>query len=133
VDRIRELAKEYTDEQLVHHLHQEGWKTNKGNVLTVAGVQWIRYKHAIPAPTLKRVGELTVPEVAAHFGVSRHVVYYWIARQHISARKPATASSVPWFLTLDQQTEQRLQQWVEQSTRIAKDSTSQNLIVGGAL
>jgi DNA invertase Pin-like site-specific DNA recombinase len=133
VDRIRELAKESTDEQLVHQLNQEGWKTNKGNVLTVAGVQWIRYKHAIPAPTLQRAGELTVPEVAARFGVSRHVVYYWIARQHISARKPAPASSVPWFLTLDPQTEQRLRQWVEHSTRIAKDSTSQNLIVGGAL
>ena len=133
VDRIRELAQEYPDEQLAHHLNQEGWKTNKGNVLTGAAVQWIRYKHAIPAPKLKRAGELTVPEVAEYFGVSRHVVYSWIARRHISARKPAPASSVPWFLTLDPQTEQRLWQWVEHSTRIAKESTSQNLIAGGAL
>jgi hypothetical protein len=133
VDRIRALAKEYPDEQLALHLNQEGWQTNKGNGLTVAAVQWIRYKHAIPAPNLKRAGELTVPEVAAHFGVSRHVVYYWIARQHISARKPVPTNSVPWFLTLDPQTEQRLRLWVAQSTRIATGSTSQNVIVGGAV
>jgi hypothetical protein len=133
VDRIRELAHHASDEQMVEQLNQAGVKTRKGNTLTVSAVRWIRYKHAIPAPTLKRAEERTVPAVAEHFGVSRHVVYYWIERHHIPARKLATSKGVSWFLTIDQETEQSLRQWIEQSTRIAKEPISQSPIAGGAL
>jgi DNA invertase Pin-like site-specific DNA recombinase len=133
VERVRELAHHANDEQMVEHLNQAGVKTRKGNPLTVSASRGIRFKHAIPVPDLKRAEERTVPEVAAHFGVSRHVVYYWIERQHIPARKLATPKGVSWFLTIDPETAQRLRQWVEQSARIAKAPTSQNPIVGGAL
>src|SRR5262249_36318289 len=132
VERIRELAHQSNDEQMVAQLNQAGVKTRKGNCLTVSALRWIRFKHVIPIPNLKRPAERTVPEVAEHFGVSRHVVYYWIARQHIPARKLANPKGVAWFLTIDQETEQRLRQWVEQSARIAKAPTSPNPIAGGA-
>jgi hypothetical protein len=133
VEQVRELAQHSTDEQIVKYLNQAGVKTKKGNRLTVSAIRWIRFKHAIPVPNLKRAEERTVAEIAAHFGVSPNVVYYWIARQHIAARKLATPKGISWFLTIDPDTEQRLQQWVAQSTRIAKGSTSQNVIVGGAV
>jgi hypothetical protein len=133
VARVRALAQHSNDEQMVEQLNQAGVKTRKGNRLTVSAIRWIRFKHAIPVPNLKRAEERTVSEVAAHFGVSHHVVYYWIERHHIPARKLANPKGVAWFLTIDQETEQRLRQWIEQSTRIAKQPTSQNPIAGGAL
>jgi hypothetical protein len=133
VEQVRELAQHAHDEQIVEHLNQAGVKTRKGNRLTVSAIRWIRFKHAIPVPALKRPEERTVPEVAAHFGVSPHVVYYWIERHHIAGRKLANPKGVAWFLTIDQETEHRLWQWVEQSTRMTKRSTSQTLIAGGAL
>src|SRR5215510_1990150 len=125
VERVRELAHHANDEQMAAQLNQAGLKTRKGNPLTVAALRWIRFKHAIPVPDLKRSEECTVPEVAAHFGVSRHVVYYWIERRHLPARKLATPKGVSWFLTINLDTEQRLRQWVEQSSRIAKAHSSQ--------
>jgi DNA invertase Pin-like site-specific DNA recombinase len=133
VERVRALAQHSTDEQMVEQLNQTGVTTRKGNPLTVSAIRWIRFKHAIPVPNLKRAEERTVAEVAEYFGVSHHVVYYWIERLHIPGRKLANPKGVAWFLTLDPETEQRLRLWIEQSTRIAKHSTSQNLIAGGAL
>jgi len=105
VERIRELAQHANDEQMVEQLNQAGVETRKGNRFTVSAIRWIRFKHAIPVPNLKRAEERTVSEVAAHFGVSHSVVYYWIERQHIPARKLANPKGVAWFLTLDQETE----------------------------
>ena len=36
---------------------------------------------------LRLPGELTVNQIAEKFGVSLHVVYYWIERKVISARR----------------------------------------------
>ena len=103
VEQVRELAQHSNDEQMVEHLNQAGIKTRKGNRLTVSAIRWIRFTHAIPVPMLQRPEERTVAEVAAHFGVSPHVVYYWIDRHHIAGRKLTNPKGVAWFLTLDQE------------------------------
>jgi len=133
VEQVRELAQHSNDEQMVEHLNQAGVKTRKGNRLTVSAIRWIRFKPAIPVPTLKRPEERTVAEVTEYFGVSPHVVYYRIERHHIAGRKLANPKGVAWFLTIDQETEQPLRLWVEQSSRITKASTSQTLMAEGAL
>lgn len=133
VDRIRALAEDLPDDQIVQRLNQEGRKTNKGNPFTVSGIRWIRYKHAIPAANLKRADELTVQEVAEKFRVSSHVVYYWITRHHVQARKPTPQRSAPWLITIEAETEQRLRQWAEQSSRIAKGRKFQTYVEGGAV
>ena len=133
VEQVRELAQHSTDEQIVAHLNQAGVKTRKGNRVTISAIRWIRFKHALPVPTLQRPEERTVAEVAAYFGVSPHVVYYWIERHHLAGRNLATPRGVAWFLTINEETEQRLWQWVAQSTRITKHPVSQSPIVGGAL
>lgn len=133
VEQVRDLALHSNDEQIVAHLNQAGVKTRKGNRVTISAIRWIRFKHAIPVPTLQRPEERTVAEVATYFGVSPHVVYYWIERHHIAGRKLANPRGIAWFLTINEETEQRLWQWVEQSTRITKQPVSQSPIVGGAL
>jgi hypothetical protein len=75
VERVRALAPHSTDEQRVEQLNQTAVTTRKGTPLTVSAIRWIRFKHAIPVPNLKRAEERTVAEVAEYFGVSHHVVY----------------------------------------------------------
>ena len=43
-------------------------------------IRWIRYRHKISAAVLKHPQELTVQQITERFGVSIHVVYYWIER-----------------------------------------------------
>jgi hypothetical protein len=133
VAQVRELAQHSNDEQRVEHLNQAGVKTRKGNRLTVSAIRWSRFKHALPVPTLKCPEARTVAEVAAHFGVSPQVVYYWIERHPIAGRKLANPKGVAWFLTLDPDPERRLRLWVEPSSRMTKASPSQTLSAGGAL
>ncbi len=131
VDRVRALAKTLTDGQIARKFTEEGLQSNKGNDFTASGISWIRYKHSIRAPNLKRSEELTVKEVASKFDVSAHVVYYWIERKMLKARKLNSGS--PWWITLDHKTERKLLQWTESSPRIAKSRKSQTRIEGGAL
>ena len=116
VERIRTLAETLTDTQIAQQLNQEGRVSPKGNVFSTAMIQWVRYKHAIPAPKLKHPNELTVNDVMVKFGVSRHVVYYWIERGHVAARqiKPGT----PYWITLDIDSENALSEWVRHSSRL---------------
>jgi hypothetical protein len=131
VERVRQLAQRLDDQEIAHRLNEEELKTNKGNAFTVAGVRWIRHQHAIPAPKLKHDEEWSVPEVADQFQVSTHVVYYWIERKVLKARKHPKGS--PWWITLDKATEDRLGQWSESSSKIAKVRKSQSCAEGGAL
>jgi hypothetical protein len=49
----------------------------------------------------------------------------------VKARKLNAGS--PWWITLDNQTEDQLQRWVKDSPRIEKTRTSQKCIAGGVL
>ena len=117
VAQIHELAETFTDAQIAERLNQEGRASPKGKAFTTSMIRWVRYKHRIPGPQLKHSDELTVEQVMAHFGVSRHVVYYWIARGHVEARqlKPGT----PYWIKLDAEKEKTLADWVRSSSRIS--------------
>lgn len=116
VDKISALATTLADEQIAAALNQQGEITSKGNPFTVASIKWIRYKHHIPAPTLKYPDELTVAEVAEKFQVSHYVVYYWIERGVIQARQ--LKRGAPYWITLTPEMEQKLFEWITQSSRI---------------
>jgi DNA invertase Pin-like site-specific DNA recombinase len=131
IERVREMAKAMTDEQIATDLNGKGLKTNKGNDYTAASISWIRYKHSIPSPDPRKPGESTVKEVATKFNVSIGVVYYWADRQIVSARK--VKSGTPLWITIDDNKEQELRAWVATSTRIGKTHKSQKPIAGGAL
>lgn len=131
VERVREMAKTLTDSQIAEQFNAEGLRSNKGNAYTVSSIAWIRYKHRIPAPQLKCPAEMTVKALAVKLGVSSHVIYYWIDRNIVKARQ--VNPGAPWWITLDERTEEKLRRWVQASHRIAKVRQSQKYIAGGAL
>ena len=58
-----------------------------GKPFTRDMIQWIRFRHNIKMPLLKTEDELTVNEVRTMFNISRHMIYYWIDKQYVTARK----------------------------------------------
>jgi Recombinase zinc beta ribbon domain len=121
VERIRELAREKTDAQIASLLDQEGLRSSTGKRFTAKMIAWVRYRYQIAAPELRAAQELTVSQVADHFGVSHGVVYYWIERGILSARR--LHRGAPYWITLDAATRSKLEHWVCNSTRIPKNGT----------
>jgi len=115
--RIRELAATLTNAQVAQCLNQEGLRSPKGKSFTTSMIQWVRYRYRIPGPQLKQAEERTVDELMAQFGVSRHVVYYWIERGLAEARQIKPGS--PYWIRLNATTEQMLSEWVKNSSRIS--------------
>lgn len=130
VNRVRSLAATLTDAQITVTLNQEGLLSAKSKSFTPSMVKWIRYRYDIPAPSLKGMDELTVKQVADRFAVSPGVVYYWIERGHIPARR--LQPGAPYWITLNKEKETELRAWVAQSNRI-KPLESQNPVVSGAI
>jgi hypothetical protein len=77
-----------------------------------AMIRWIRWKHRIPAPT-PAPGAFSVRNIAERYGVSPHVVYYWIDRGVVTAQQ--RKENRPYEIMLDDATDQRLQDWVATS------------------
>jgi DNA invertase Pin-like site-specific DNA recombinase len=118
VERVSAMAREYTDAQIASVFNQENIKSAKGGIFTPSIIRWIRYKHRILKPDLKRPNELTVSEVAKKFAISRHVVYYWIEHQIVPTRRIDATS--PYWITLNPSKERELSEWVKNSSKINK-------------
>jgi DNA invertase Pin-like site-specific DNA recombinase len=123
VDRVRHLAQSLPDGDIADSLNQEGQVSALGKPFTGSMIQWIRYRYQIPRATLVRPEELTVEQVAERFRVSPNVVYYWIDRGVIKARRLNAGS--PYWITLNETDEQKLQAWVRNSCRIRMTSSTQ--------
>src|SRR4029434_4544770 len=122
VDRVRDLAQGLPNAEIAEHLNREGHVSALGKPFTGSMIQWIRYRYQIPKVTLARPEELTVEQVAKRFGVSPNVVYYWIDRNVIPARRLNTGA--PYWITLDEADEQKLRDWVRNSCRIQMASST---------
>jgi transposase len=83
-------------------------------------IRWIRHEHKIPVAPSKLPHEISVQETADRFGVSIYVVYYWIERGLIEARKRNNGS--PYWITISPQKEKELSDWVRCSVRIGRKS-----------
>ncbi len=131
VDRVRDLAHRLIDAEIADQFNREGQASATGKPYTAKMVQWIRRCHRIPPAALKMRGELTVQQVAKHFGVSDSVVYYWIERSLIQARRLNCGR--PYWITLNASDEPKLRDWVRNSSRIQNGKASLNASGGGAL
>jgi DNA invertase Pin-like site-specific DNA recombinase len=116
VQWVRELALELDDDQIVERLNQQGCRSATGQPFNASMIQWVRYRHGIPKAALRHPDELTVKQVAEHFGVSSHVVYYWIERGLLATRQ--LGPQKPYWVTLNPTQEQALWNWVRTSSRI---------------
>jgi len=109
------------DGDIADCLNPEGQVSALGKPFPGSMNQWIRYRYQIPRATLVRPEELTVQQVAEHFRVSPNVVYYWIDRGVIQARRLNAGS--PHWITLNETDEQKLHDWVRNSCRIRVTSS----------
>ena len=116
VDKVRELARHLADREIADQLNRERQTSAKGLPYTAKIIQWIRCRYRIPPAELKRPEELTVRQVAERFGTSDQVVYYWISHSVIQSRR--IHPGMPHWITLSDQDEQRLREWVRGSRRI---------------
>jgi DNA invertase Pin-like site-specific DNA recombinase len=122
VGRIRELAVKHHDDEIVLLLRAEGHRSSTGKPLTPSMIKWLRYKHRIPAPRPPN-DTLNIHQLRERYGVSLWVVHYWIDRGVIAARqrKPNT----PYAITIDQDSDQRLREWVANSSHLHPSSRTQ--------
>jgi hypothetical protein len=116
VEKVRTLSQNSSDPQIATHLNEEGLRSPLGKPFTVSMIKWIRYRYQVPSVSFKRSGELTVREIAHRFGVSGHVVYYWIDRGVIEARQ--FDGRGPWWITLTAAKELELRNWVRNSRHL---------------
>ena len=123
VDRVRHLAQSLPDGKVADCLKREGQLSALGKPFTASMIKWIRYRYQIPQARLVRPEELTVQQVAKRFGVSPNVVYYWIDCGAIQARQLNAGS--PYWITLQETDEPKLQDWVRNSCRIRAASSKQ--------
>jgi len=129
VARVRKLARNLGDALIAQQLNQEGITSALGKAFNDSMVRWIRWRHAIPAPMLKKVKELTVQEVAKRFDVSVNTVHHWIERKMLAARQ--LQSRAPYWVTLDERKERELRAWIRQSRKA--QSAHQRAAVKGAI
>jgi hypothetical protein len=131
VDRVRDLARHFTDAEIAEQFHKEGLVSATGKTFTTMIIRTIRFAYRIPAPTLRKPDEVTVAQMKERFGVTGWVVYYWIERGHVQARQLYAGS--PYWITLNAEVERKLKDWVQNSKRIPQISASQKLTEEGAL
>jgi DNA invertase Pin-like site-specific DNA recombinase len=115
VERVRELADHLVDAQIADQLNRENQASTKGRPYTRSMIRWIRWRHQIPAPTLKTPEELTVQQVAKQFGVTDRVVYDWIDNDMIKARR--FNNGMPYWITLSAADEKKLRDGVFNASR----------------
>jgi DNA invertase Pin-like site-specific DNA recombinase len=120
VDRIRELARRLTKAEIADQLNREGRRTPKGLSFTAKAIHWICWRYEIPPAQLKKKEELTVQQVAEQFGVGIGVVHYWIKHHIIQTRRLNERAA--YWITLNTEDEQKLREWVRNSSRIHSDS-----------
>jgi hypothetical protein len=116
VEHVRELSQRLSDPQIVAHLNQEGSRSPHGKPFTLAMIKWVRYRYGIASACLKQPGEVTVQQLANRLGTSRYVVYYWIERSVVQARK--LDGRGVWWITLSADKEQELRDWVRHSRHL---------------
>jgi DNA invertase Pin-like site-specific DNA recombinase len=119
VAKIRALAERHADKEIAVRLNAEGLTSSTGKSFTASMISWIRFKHRIPGPS-RLPGTLTVNEVCARYGVSMHVVYYWIARGIVAATQRET--NTPYAITINDNVDRRLRKWVANSGHLHPSS-----------
>lgn len=121
INQVRELAKTLIDGEIAQLLNQKGQTSAKGKPFTISIVRWIRYTHSIPSPELKGPGELTVKEVAERLKVSTGMIYYWIQRGYLKARR--IHKRYPLWITLDSEKEKKLHKRILNSYKLPDKRT----------
>ena len=120
VDRVRNLAQSLLDAQIADRLNREGQVSAIGKPFTAFYDPVDPLALSDSRRQTQEPEELTVQQVAEQFRVSTNVVYYWIERGVIQARR--LNAGMPYWITLSEADEQKLRDWVRNSRRIRTTS-----------
>ncbi len=123
VARIRDLAKDLYDDEIAEGLNREGLQSTTGKPFTVSMVAWIRFKHRIPGPA-RQSGTLSVAEVCQRYGVSHWVVYEWIGKGLLPARRGKPG--MPYEIMIADATDRALREYIANSHRIVSSFPNPN-------
>jgi len=117
VEQVRTLALEHRDDEIASILAGQGHKSSTGKDLSAEMIKWVRWKHRIqpPAPP---ADTLNVAQVGKRYGVAWTVIYYWIERGIVCARK--RKGSNRFAIMIDDTTDLRLREWVANSYRLKR-------------
>jgi len=116
IDQVRDLARQLSDLQIVEALNQQGVRSSRGRLFTLAMIKWIRYRYCVPSNCLMHPDELTVKQLADRLEVSIHYVHYWIKQGVIPARQ--LDGRGPWWIRLNDEQEQHLRDHVRTSAHL---------------
>jgi DNA invertase Pin-like site-specific DNA recombinase len=116
VQLVHELTLRLSDPQIVAHMNNNSLTSPHGKPFTLAMIKWIRHRYDIPSVSFKRADEMTVRQAAENFGVSIHVIYYWIKRNVVTARQ--VDGRGPWWLTIDPNKDAELRECVRNSKHL---------------
>jgi hypothetical protein len=109
VELARRCGPELTNHELAAALNAAGQRTGTGRPFDLDAVQWLRWRYRIPSPPPLAAGEFSVRDVARRLGVSDGVVYYWIARGQLDARRgPAHRLCIPFPPEVEQACRERV-------------------------
>ena len=124
IAKIRAMAEKYDDQEIADQLNAQALTSSTGKPFTLSMVRWVRFKHRIPSPSLSP-GTLTANQICERYGVSRWVVYYWIEHGIVSAaqRRP----NRPYGITIDDDADLRLREWVANSGHLRPSSPTQTV------
>ena len=103
------------DEEIAAALITAGFSTGTGRPFDVAAVRWLRHVHKIQVPSPLAPEEVTVADVAATFGITEGVVYYWIKHGQLHARQDDRGR---WCVPFSVEVKQTCRQWLVASSRI---------------
>jgi len=116
------------DEEIASALTTAGFSTGTGRPFDVAAVRWLRHVHKIQVPSPLAPGEVAVADVAATFGITEGVVYYWIKHGQLHARQDDRGR---WCVPFSVEVKETCRQWLLASTRIKPRTL--DVTVGGAV
>lgn len=124
-EQVRELSQRLSCPQIVTHLNQQGLRSIHGKPFTLNMIKWIRSAYDISSVPHKRPDEFSVRDVMQRFGVSIHVVHYWIKHKIVAARQFDRYS--PWWITLDDAKEQELGERIRNSRHLQRQHSKTRL------
>jgi len=128
VELVKQLGPTHRDAELAHELNRRSLVTGLRRTFDEAAVRWVRFAYQVPSPPLLAPNELSVRDMAARLGVSEGVVYYWIERDQLAARRgPGNRLCVPFSPEVEQASRER----IARSSRIVP--RTQTLAVRGAV
>jgi hypothetical protein len=115
VQIARRLGASRTNAELAAELNDAGLQSGTGKCFNAVLVQWIRYAYDVDQLQPLAPGELSVKQLAARLGIAPDVVYCWISKGQLVARRAAGGRLCVPFTP---EVEQTLRQRIANSNRI---------------